>query len=302
MSSGAAAPYAHLEVNEVGALSLVQDLGRPGRAGLGVSPSGAADRGAHALGARLLGQDPALASIEVVGGLSVRTIGSVTAVVTGARCAVTIDGRPVGTGAPFLVRHAQLLRIGLPTAGLRSYLGVRGGIAVAPVLGSRSSDTLSGLGPAPLNAGDVLPVAQPVGEPGGELLVDVAPVAAPAIGSVDLAVLPGPRPEWLADAEQLTSTAWTVAADSDRVGLRLDGPALQRSRAHGAAEVPSEGVVRGAVQVPADGLPMVFLADHPVTGGYPVVAVLTAAACDLAAQLVPGQPVRLRMRPSQRSS
>ena len=302
MSNTGATPYASLEVQQVGALSLVQDLGRPGRAALGVSPSGAADRGAHTLGARLLGQDTHLASIEVVGGLVVRAIGSVTAVVTGAWCPVTVDSRPVGTGAPFLVRQGQLLRIGRPAAGLRCYLGVRGGIAVAPVLGSRSSDTLSGLGPAPLGAGDVLPVAAPVGEPGGGLLVDVAPVAAPATGPVDLMALPGPRLDWLADPAQLTSATWTVAADSDRVGVRLDGPALVRSGLHGAGEVPSEGVVRGAVQAPASGAPVVFLADHPVTGGYPVVAVLTAAACDRAAQLVPGQPVRLRMLASQRRS
>ncbi|MGA8978056.1 MAG: biotin-dependent carboxyltransferase family protein [Pedococcus sp.] len=298
MSTADAAPYAHLEVHEVGALSLVQDLGRPGRASLGVGPSGAADRGAHTLGARLLGQDPHLASIEVVGGLAVRSVGSITAVVTGAQCPVTVGGRPVGTGAPFLVRDAQLLRIGRPTAGLRCYLGVRGGIAVVPVLGSRSRDTLSGLGPAPLEAGDVLPVAAPVGQPGGELLVDVAPVAAPATGPVDLDLLPGPRLDWLADPARLTSPTWTVAADSDRVGVRLDGPALVRSGPSGAGEVPSEGIVRGAVQVPANGLPVVFLTDHPVTGGYPVVAVLTCAACDFAAQLVPGQAVRLRMLPS----
>ncbi len=301
MSSAGTAPYAHLEVVDVGAVSLVQDLGRPGRAALGVSPSGAADRGAHALGARLLGQDATLASIEVLGGLSVRAVGSVTAAVTGARCPVTVDGLPVGTDAPFLVRHGQLLRIDRPTAGLRCYLTVRGGIAVTPVLGSRSRDTLSGLGPAPLAAGDVLPVAAPVGEPGGGLLVDVAPVAAPATGSVDLTVLPGPRLDWLADPAQLTAATWAVAADSDRVGVRLDGPGLARSGLHGG-EVPSEGVVRGALQVPADGAPVVFLADHPVTGGYPVVAVLTGAACDLAAQLVPGQAVRLRLLASQRRS
>ncbi|KQZ90707.1 hypothetical protein ASD62_16805 [Phycicoccus sp. Root563] len=300
MSTRDPSPYAELEVLEVGATALVEDLGRPGMASLGVSPSGAADRGAHALGARLLGQAPELASVEVVGGLVVRAVGSVTAVVTGAAGTVTVDGRPVGHGAPFLVRDGQLLTLTRATAGLRSYLGVRGGFAVPPVLGSRSSDTLSGLGPPALRVGDVVPVGHPDGAPGGELLVDVAPVRAPLTGAVELEAMPGPRLAWLADQARLTSGGWSVAADSDRVGVRFSGPALERSSTRGGTEVPSEGLVRGAVQVPPTGVPVVFLADHPVTGGYPVVAVLTEHACDLAAQLVPGQPVRLRLRSTQR--
>ena len=300
MNGGGHAPYAALEVVEVGGLALVQDLGRPGLAGLGVGPSGAADRSAHRLSARLLGQDDALASVEVVEGVAVRAVGSLTAVVTGAPAVVTVDRLAVGTNAPFLVRDGQLLRVGRPTSGLRSYLAVRGGIAAQPHLGSRSSDTLSGLGPPPLAAGDRLPVARPEGVVGGELLVDVAPVAAPPTGMVALEALPGPRLYWLADVGSLTTTSWVVASDSDRVGVRFDGPGLGRSAAHGSAEVPSEGVVRGAVQVPPSGVPLVFLADHPVTGGYPVVAVLTEPACDLAAQLVPGQQVRLRLLASPR--
>lgn len=300
MNVGDPAAYALLEVVEVGALALVQDLGRPGLAALGVSPSGAADRSAHRLGARLLGQDDLLASVEVVGGLALRAVGSITVVVTGARCEVTVDDRPVGTHAPFLVRDGQLLRVGRPSAGCRSYVGVRGGIDVAPVLGSRSYDTLSGVGPPALRVNDRLPVGWPAGVAGGELLVDVAAVGAPATGAIELDVLPGPRLDWLADVAPLTATEWTVASASDRVGVRLEGPPLVRTATGGAAEVPSEGIVRGAVQVPAGGVPVLFLADHPVTGGYPVVAVLTERACDLAAQLVPGQPVRLRLLASQR--
>lgn len=302
MTAGAPAPYATLEVLHVGVLALVQDLGRPGRGSIGVSPSGAADRGAHRLGARLLDQEDSLAGVEVVGGVALRARGSVTAVVTGASCAVTVDDRPVGTNAPFLVPDGQVLRVGRPAAGLRSYVAVRGGIAVEPVLGSRSHDTLSGLGPSPLAPGDTLPVGQPGGWAGGALLVDVAPVAVPSVGPVELDVLPGPRLDWLADPAHLTTAGWTVAADSDRVGIRFAGPALERSRAYATAEVPSEGVVRGALQVPASGVPVVFLADHPVTGGYPVVGVLTERACDLAAQLVPGHPVRLRLLASPRRS
>jgi len=285
-----------LEVVDPGLLSLVQDAGRPGLAALGVGPSGAADRAAFALGARLVGQTPSEAAVEVLGAMVVRAHGSITAVVTGAPCPVQVDERPVPCNAPFLVRDGQVVRLGRPTAGLRSYLTVRGGIATAASLGSRSHDTLAGLGPPPLRPGDQLVV----GPRRGDLLVDVAPVAPPAPHTVELEALPGPHLHWLADTGGAWARTWTVAADSDRVGIRLAGAALARAAAHRQAEVPSQGLVRGAVQVPADGVPVVFLADHPVTGGYPVVAVLTERAADDAAQLVPGQGVRLRLLAARR--
>ena len=286
------AAYARLEVLETGPLALVQDRGRPGLSELGVGPSGAADRGAHALGARLLGQDTDCAAVEAHhGGLALRAHGAVTVVLTGAPTAATVDGSPVGHAAPFAVRDGAVLDLGRPTSGLRTYVSVRGGIAVEAVLGSRSYDTLSAIGPAPLSQGELLPVGRPAGQP----TVDVAPVPTPSAGTVVLDLLPGPRRDWLRDLAELTSSPWSVDPASDRVGLRLDGTALTRAPRFEDRELPSEGVVRGAVQVPADGRPVLFLADHPVTGGYPVVAVLTERAADLAAQLVPGQQVRLRM-------
>jgi allophanate hydrolase subunit 2 len=157
------------------------------------------------------------------------------------------------------------------------------------VLGSRSTDTLSGLGPAPLAAGDRLPVGALAGE---EPVVDVAAVRPPAADPV-LRVLPGPRRDWLEPTAwtALTTASWTVSTDSDRVGLRLDGPRLERARAE---ELPSEGLVPGALQVPPDGAPVLFLADHPVTGGYPVLAVVVTADLPAAAQLRPGDSVRFR--------
>jgi biotin-dependent carboxylase-like uncharacterized protein len=177
----------------------------------------------------------------------------------------------------------------VPARGLRSYLAVRGGVDLPPVLGSRSSDTLSGLGPSPLAAGDRLPVGSLAGE---QPLVDVAPVA-PLPDRPVLRVLPGPRRDWLQASAwgELTSQEWAVSADSDRVGLRLTGPRLLRARTD---ELPSEGLVAGAVQVPPDGGPVLFLADHPVTGGYPVLAVVVTADLPLAAQLRPGDGVRFR--------
>ncbi len=296
MRSGDDAAYAWLEVVTAGPLTLVEDLGRPGLAALGVGPSGAADRGAFTLGARLLGQPTDRAALEVHhGGLALRARGSVTMVLTGAPAPASVDGTPVGHAAPYLLRDGALLRLDRPTSGLRTYVSVSGGVDVASVLGSRSYDTLSGIGPAPLKDGDLVPIGRPVGQP----LVDVAPVASPSAGRVTLDLVPGPRGEWLSDPDELTARAWTVDSASDRVGVRLDGPGLTRAAAFADRELPSEGVVRGAVQLPADGRPVLFLADHPVTGGYPVVAVLTSRSADLAAQLVAGQEVRLRRVPSR---
>ncbi len=280
-----------LEVLQPGPLALVQDLGRPGLASLGVGPSGAADRRSHALANRLLGQDAGCATVEItLGGLALRGVGGREVALTGAPAEARVDGIPVGHAAPFYLGDGQVLRLARPETGLRTYLAAHGGIDLPPVLGSRSTDTLSGIGPPPLRAGEVLPLGEPSGEPD----VDVAPVPLPAAGAVTLRITPGPRADWFADPAALSQTRWSVSPRTDRVGVRLDGAPLQRHPDREGAELPSEGVVRGAVQVPAGGQPVLFLADHPVTGGYPVVAVVRAADIDLAAQARPGQEVRLR--------
>jgi biotin-dependent carboxylase-like uncharacterized protein len=279
-----------LTVLAPGPLSTVQDRGRPGWASIGVTRSGAADRSAADLANRLVGNDPAAAVLEVTaGGLQVRAGRALLVAVTGAPAPVTVDGRAAPFDAPLTLHAGQVLGLGTPPVGLRSYLAVRGGIDVPPVLGSRATDTLSGLGPEPVRPGDVLPVGGLAAE---EPVVDVAPVRAPSTRPV-LRVLPGPRRDWLA-AEAwtaLTAQDWTVSPDSDRVGLRLAGPRLDRARTD---ELPSEGLVPGAVQVPPDGAPVLFLADHPVTGGYPVLAVVTTDDLPVAAQLRPGDRVRFR--------
>jgi biotin-dependent carboxylase-like uncharacterized protein len=281
-----------LTVLSPGPLTTVQDAGRPGQGALGIGRSGACDRGAAALANRLLGNDPGAAVLEVtLGGLAVRADADLVVVTTGARCA----GGKVHN-APARLAAGEELRLGAPAAGLRTYVGVRGGIAVEPVLGSRATDLLSGLGPPPVSAGDVLPVgtaADPL--PG----VDLAPVADPPDGEVTVRVLPGPRADWFADTAlaALTGTAWTVTGESNRIGLRLDGPALERVR---EGELASEGMVRGALQVPPSGLPVLFLADAPVTGGYPVLAYVADEDVDRCGQLRPGQALRFRGAPLAR--
>ena len=281
-----------LEVLETGLLATVQDRGRPGRADIGVSPSGAADRAALALANRLVGNRPGAAGIEATfGGLVVRAGADLVVALTGAPVRAEVDGRPVGLNATVPIHRGSTLRLHRPEIGLRTYLAVRGGIDVEPVLGSRSHDVLSGLGPAVLRAGDRLAV----GRARGRLPeIDVAPVAVQPAGHAVLRCSPGPRADWLSSGAlaALVAATWVVTSDINRVGIRLDGPVLHR---RDQRELPSEGLVRGAIQVPGFGRPMIFLADHPTTGGYPVVAVVNDADTDLLAQLRPGDRVRLRL-------
>ncbi len=302
-----------LHVERTGPLVLVQDGGRTGYADIGVSPSGAADRGAFALGARLLGQTSTAAGLEcVLGGLAVRARGHLVVTVTGAACDIWVDGRAEAHSAVLHLHDGQLLEVGSPWAGLRCYLGVRGGLDVPAVLGSRSSDTLADLGPPPVRAGDVIPVGSVTGSVVGsaagsvvgsavrrdvwEPVVDAAPLPARRDEVQVLTFTDGPRARWCAGLDQIGTALWRVDARSDRVAVRLDGSPLAWAADRVGRELASEGVVRGAVQLPPSGQPVVFLADHPVTGGYPVIAVLDPASADLAAQLRPGDRVRLRAR------
>lgn len=273
-------------VERAGPSALLQDLGRPGYAHLGVSPSGAADRGALALANRLVGNPEGGVAVEcLLGGLEVTARDLHWVAVTGAPAEVRVGDRLVGMNAPVPLRPGRRLRIGRPAAGLRCYLAVRGGIETPGILGSCSTDTLSGLGPSPLRDGEELAIGVPTRELPA---VDLAPVAQTP---PELALLPGPRRDWFSDAAWTTllGTGWQVTAEADRVAIRLGGPRLERRLDD---ELPSEAIVRGAVQVPSSGQPLIFGPDHPVTGGYPVIAVLTRRAGDRAAQLRPGQTVR----------
>ena len=270
-----------IEIRHPGPLTTVQDAGRPGYAALAVPRSGAFDVAALALANRLVGNPAGAAGLEITfGGLHLRCRAPLTLAFTGAPC----PGAP-DWGAAVTVPAGAEIRLGQPESGVRSYLAVRGGVDVPPVLGSRSTDTLSGLGPAPIAAGDLLATGRSTGGP-----VSGAS-AAPARSGDRLPVRFGPRDDWFTPAarERLLVAEWTVRAAADRIGVRLDGPRLERAV---PGELPSEPVLPGAVQVPPDGRPIVFGPDAPVTGGYPVIAVVL----DLApvAQLRPGDRVRFR--------
>lgn len=280
-------------VVRAGALTTVQDLGRPGHAHLGVPRAGALDAPAHRLANRLVGNPGSAATLETtLTGCALRVRSATTAAVTGAPCPVTVDGRPAPWGAPVRVPAGAVLDAGPATHGLRSYLAFAGGIDTEPVLGSRAADLLSGLGPDLLTDGAVLPLGDPHGPPAG---ADAVPHHGP-LPELVLPFLPGPRDAWFTDTglHTLTTGRFRVSPASNRIGLRTEGPSLERAR---SGELPSEGMPLGALQVPPNGLPVLFLHDHPTTGGYPVIGVVPERCLAPAAQAVPGTPVRfLRMR------
>ncbi|MET0473975.1 MAG: 5-oxoprolinase/urea amidolyase family protein [Mycobacterium sp.] len=280
-----------LEILQTGPLALLEDLGRPGLAHVGVSRSGAADRRSHTLANRLVANPRDRATVEVTfGGFSARVRGGGVAIaVTGADADPSVDGIPFGTNSIHYVHDGEVVSLGAPRSGLRSYVAVRGGIDAQPVLGSRSHDVMSALGPRPLRPGDVLTVGEHTAD-FPEL--DQAPVAPLADDVLELLVVPGPRDDWFADPDALVRTDWIASDRSDRVGMRLSGRPLQHRWPD--RQLPSEGATRGAIQVPPNGLPVILGPDHPVTGGYPVIGVVADRDVDALAQVRPGQHVRMR--------
>jgi biotin-dependent carboxylase-like uncharacterized protein len=282
-----------LTVESVGIQALLEDHGRSGFAHLGVGRSGAADRASYDLANRLVGNQPGAACIEVTLGRLAFTVDATVAVaVTGAPVAIRCGNRAHAVNASFPALAGDTVTLGTPATGLRTYVAVRGGIAGQEVLGSVSWDTMAQLGTPPLRPGDVLQVSHVKTD---WPATDVAPLAAMGGEPLELPLLLGPRDDWFTDEalDRLASEAFTVTADANRVGIRLDGPELPRRR---TGELASEGVALGALQVPTRGRPTLFLADRPVTGGYPVIGVVPQSGVNRAAQAVPGTRIRFRPR------
>jgi biotin-dependent carboxylase-like uncharacterized protein len=213
----------------------------------------------------------------------------VVVAMTGAPAPIRINGRAAEPRAAQLLRPGDELEVGQVTAGVRSYLAFRGGLLVPEVLGSQSTDLLSQLGPPPLTAGQTLPLgaaSQPVPE------ADVVP-GNHLTSALELEVYAGPSQRWFEPDALRTflAASWTVSPTSSRVGLRLSGPALSRSD----LELLPEGMVAGSIQVPPDGQPVLLMNDHPVTGGYPVIAVLRERDLAAAAQAAPGTTIRFHL-------
>ena len=311
-----------LEVLHTGLQALFQAAGRLGMAGQGVSASGALDRTAFRLANQLLGNVPDAPVVELLhGGFSVRALQRTVVALTGATGPLTLrDGQgrllPAVRHQPLALDPGDVLTVGAPERGLRSYLAVRGGFEVAPVLGSSATDTLAGVGPEPLRVGQGLAVGRRIrsavdaAEAGMAKLETLLPHLPDPVPSnsrgadavqrhaIVLDLVLGPRTDWFDDESlrRLVQQGWQVTQQSSRVGLRLQGEApLQRAAAYAGVELPSEGTALGALQVPANGQPVLFLADHPLTGGYPVIGCVAPYHLDRAAQLPAGIFVRFRV-------
>lgn len=310
---GSAGDGAWLRVVRAGLLATVQDLGRAGFAQLGVPRSGAVDRGALRLANRLVGNAEGVAGLELTlaGGAVELGVGRWCAV-AGARCEVRVfaGGRGDGgsllspasshqlimqtvPGTAFYAPPGAVVDVGAATAGVRAYLAVAGGVGGVEVLGSRASDLLAGVGGQALKEGDQVPLGVPAGLPPDIPGLGLAPLRDPA-DPVVVRVVAGPRSDWFVqDALRVLGTArWDVGTESNRTAVRLEGPVLQRAR---DGEPASEPMVVGALQVPPDGRPVLFMADHPVTGGYPVIACAHPADLDAVGQSRPGTGIRFRM-------
>ncbi|MER7797849.1 urea amidolyase family protein [Microbacterium sp. NPDC096154] len=299
-------PHA-VEVVSPGAQLTVQDGGRSGHARWGVSRSGAADRRALRAANEAVGNPPHAAALELAGGGAVlRFRGPGVVAVSGAAMDPVLvhpdgDVLPLSHAAPAPVQTGDELHLGPARAGLRATIAIRGGLALTPVLGSLSSDTLADIGArevggATLAAGCVLPLRGPSAVRTAVEPAPPPPPSLPAPGDVVvLRIVLGPRDDWFTPSarESLVGREWTVTPRSDRVGMRLEGDTPLARAVVG--ELPSEATVAGALQVPPDGQPVLFLADHPLTGGYPVIAAVVDADLDLAGQLPAGARIRFRM-------
>ena len=283
-----------LVVLDPGLCSFVQDAGRPGVGGLGVPRAGAADPRALELVNRLLGNLPGAAAIECTAtGPRLQVVGAGHLSVVGpgsGTVEVLVDGRAVPDCTVVPVGDGQIVSVGRVRHGLRAYVGIAGGVCTPELLGSRSSDVLSGLGPGPLRAGDHLSRG-PAGRARGRLRVAPRPVDG---RTVTVRLLPGPRADdGNASADPhldlLVSTPWIVGPEADRIGLRLS--AADGSTALGPPPGTSTPMITGAVQLPPDGRPIVLLPDHATVGGYPVIACVITADLRILGQLAPGDRV-----------
>lgn len=286
-----------LRVRATGLLTLFQDIGRHGQAGQGVSASGAMDQAAFKTANRLVGNASQMPVLETVGGgLSLQSVGENVVAVTGADAPLgitTADGRRWSAPryAAIALADGDTLSLGQPVAGARCYVAVRGGYEVAPVLGSASTDTLAHVGPPALQTGQLLAVLPDHHAVVAELALPLQELPAPD-GEVVLDVELGPRTDWFTPeaVALLAAQRWQVTPQSNRVGLRLAGEQVLTRAV--SSELPSEGTPLGAIQVPASGQPVLFLADHPLTGGYPVIGCVAPHHLDLAGQIPVGAWIR----------
>lgn len=284
-----------IHVVKPGMLTTIQDRGRWGFQARGVPVGGPMDPFSHRLANALVGNTDLAATLEVtLLGPELEFDGPCVVAIAGAAFEVTVDGQPFPVGSSAAVRGGARLRFGARTGGARAYLAVSGGIDTPPVLGSRATHVVSGMGGLagrPLKAGDRVPFAAASTRAARQIdrVARHVPAAwrdSPAI----IRVLPGPQVEFFsANAfDVLQAKPYVVSGKSDRMGFRLDGVPLTHSR---GADTISDATPLGALQVPASGLPILLMADRQTTGGYPKVATVIAADLCVAGQLGPGDQI-----------
>jgi KipI family sensor histidine kinase inhibitor len=292
---------ATLTVLATGLQTTWQDDGRAGKAALGLSESGSMDKNAQHTANRIVGNPSQSPCLEITqGGFRARANEDVVISVTGAPCPLTLktaDGERFSVEGyrPLNLAAGDEIHVGTPTHGLRSYLAVRSGFVVEQILGSTARDSLAQLGPQPICVGDILQTGAHQ-HCHAVLLDELPPSGLPAVGeTVTLDIIAGPRTDWFTTQalDQLTAQSWQVTPQSNRIGLRLAGEQRLERRLH--QELPSEGTCSGSIQVPASGQPVLFLHDHPLTGGYPVIAAVAEYHLDLAGQIPPGAFIRFNI-------
>ncbi len=288
-----------------GPLSLVQDGGRAGFQNLGVSVSGAADINALNTGNRLVGNDPDAAALEILlGGAEFVFEHTVIFALTGAETGATLDGVPLALNVSYAAHAGAQLVFGMATRGLRAYLAVAGGIDTPPVLGSRSTHVASEIGGIEgraLVAGDALHIGEPPeaaisgnvfpGPGSGDPGTDSASQDSPGPPTVNVRVVLGPQDDEFSPEgiEVFLNSMYVVTDQSNRQGLRLDGPEIESST--GRYDIVSDAVVSGSVQVPGDGKPIILLADRQTTGGYAKVATVASVDLPKLGQAAPGTSI-----------
>jgi len=292
-----------IRVQSAGLLTTVQDLGREGFGPLGVSPSGAADAISLRIGNRLVGNAEGAAALEMtlLGGTFVFPQGAVFAL-AGSDFGAALDDALIPLWTSSEARPGQVLRVGPTQSGARCYLCVRGGIAVPLFLGSAATHLLSGLGGyegRALRKGDILQIG-----PGHAPFRrrTLSPVALERLAPRRvLRVTAGPQSDWFSDTAQHTfySGSYRIAEESNRMGLRLEGPPISHTSGGGgsaldpsAGEMITEGVALGAVQITAAGLPIILLVEQQTTGGYAKLANVISADFRSLGQLRPRDEIR----------
>lgn len=283
---------ATIRVVRPGLLTTIQDRGRWGHQAEGVPVCGPMDWFSHRLANQLVGNDDDAATLEItLLGPELIVDADTLGAIAGADFDVTCDDAPVPSTELFTIRRGARLRFGRRRAGARAYLALAGGILTPPVFGSRATHLLSRMGGCEgraLLAGDVLPIADVGTGPWPRRRAIGLPLPTP--GRARLRVIPGAQADWFTPEAwaTLTNVTCRVSPRSNRMGYRLEGPALPRMRHD---ELITEPIAEGAIQVPAAGEPILLMADRATAGGYPKIASVIAADLPLAGQLAPGDAI-----------